>query len=136
MGSAANGEGERQDSENQILGIRKNMQMSQIVSSSSPDNIRQGLAQRKRQGLPAVLTLETLAKVLPDHTYLTELRIEGNKLRLVGITRDAPSLIALLEQSKHFSRASFFAPTTRSSTHAGERFHIEALVHQLPAVQL
>jgi general secretion pathway protein L len=49
-------------------------------------------------------------------------------LRLVGITKDAPSLIGLLEQSGYFTRATFFAPTTRSSAEAGERFHLEAVI--------
>jgi len=69
-----------------------------------------------------VIVLETLSQILPDHTYLAELRIDGNKLRLTGITRDAPSLIGLIEQSAHFKRATFFAPTTRASSDSGERF--------------
>ena len=78
-----------------------------------------------------MLALEALSKILPDQTYVTELRVEGNKLRLTGITRDAPALIELIEQSGRFTRATFFAPTTRSSSDTGDRFHIEAIIKPL-----
>ena len=77
------------------------------------------------------LSSKRCRKYSPDQTYLTELQLEGNKLRLTGITRDAPSLIGLIEQSGRFTRASFFAPTTRSAANTGDRFHIEALVKSL-----
>jgi general secretion pathway protein L len=86
------------------------------------------LERRKHDHPASVMVLEQLSKVLPDHTYVTELRIEGDKLRLIGITRDAPSLIGLIERTQHFTRATFFAPTTRSPTDTGERFHIEAQI--------
>ena len=38
----------------------------------------------------SVIVLEVLSQILPDHTYVTELRIEGDKLRVIGVTRDAP----------------------------------------------
>jgi general secretion pathway protein L len=89
--------------------------------------VRSTLAQRKRTEPSSVFILETLSKALPDDTYLTELRIEQAKLHLTGVTKDAPSLIGLIEQSG-FIQASFFAPTTRSPSEPGERFHIEAII--------
>jgi general secretion pathway protein L len=107
---------------------------ARAAAGATPDDAmgsvsaRRALATRKNATPASVLVLETLAQVLPDHTYVTELRIEAGKLRLTGVTADAPSLIGILEQSGRFTRASFFAPTTRSPSEAGERFHIEAQI--------
>lgn len=100
-----------------------------IRASSGDDRTPVALLERRKFENPAsVITLEALTEVLPDHTYVTELHLLGNKLQIVGITRDAPSLIPLIEQSRHFTRATFYAPTTRSSSDPGERFHIEAQI--------
>jgi len=86
------------------------------------------LARRKNENAADVIVLEALSNVLPDNTYVTELRIEGDRVQIVGITSDAPSLIRLIEQSPHFSRATFFAPTTRAPSDPGDRYHIEARI--------
>jgi general secretion pathway protein L len=86
------------------------------------------LERRKHETPASVIVLDALTQVLPDNTYVTELHLAGSKLQIVGITRDAPSLIPLIEQSQHFARATFYAPTTRSPSDPGERFHIEARI--------
>jgi general secretion pathway protein L len=89
---------------------------------------QRGLARRKHDAPLSVMVLESLSQILPEHTYLTELRIEGSTLRISGISNDAPSLIGLIEKSNQFTRATFFAATTRSQSQSGERFHIEAVI--------
>jgi general secretion pathway protein L len=96
--------------------------------STGASSAEVALEQRKRATPSSVIVLEALSNILPDHTYAAELRVEGDKLQVVGITHDAPSLIRLIEQSPHFTRATFFAPTTRSPSDPGERFHIEARI--------
>ena len=86
------------------------------------------LARRKNEMPASVIVLETLSDILPDHTYVAEMRIEADTLRITGFTRDAPSLIRLIEQSHRFTRATFFAPTTRAPSDPGNRFSIEARI--------
>jgi len=95
---------------------------------SVEDEAIAAIEKKKRDAPSSVMVLETLSQALPDDTYLTELRVEEGKLEIAGLTRDAPSLIRLIEQSRHFTRATFSAPTTRAPTENGERFHIEAHV--------
>lgn len=100
---------------------------------ASRDAALSGLEQRKHETPSSVIVLEALSRIFPDHTYVTELRIVGDKMQVVGITRDAPSLIRLIEQSSYFTRATFFAPTTRSPSQSGENFHIEAQIQPIYA---
>src|SRR5262245_2405107 len=98
------------------------------VQAGGASSVRELLERRKQTTPSSVMVMDALSALLPDHTYATELRLEGDKLQVIGMTRDAPSLIEILELSPHFSRAAFFAPTTRAPNESGERFHIEAKV--------
>jgi general secretion pathway protein L len=94
--------------------------------SGAGDPRLEALWRRKHEAPSSVLAIDALSALLPDHTYATEIRIEGDRLQIIGMTRDAPSLIGLLETSPHFADAAFFAPTTRGPNDPSERFHIEA----------
>ena len=100
---------------------------------SAAEQAVQALQAKKRTAPSAVMTLEALAKTLPDDTHLTELRIEDAKVQIVGLSGDAPALIRLIEQSRRFTRATFFAPTVRAPD-GGETFHIEARIEPSFAV--
>jgi general secretion pathway protein L len=115
------------DSEQQQLTRRISQRRASLRLDPNADGSALSLlAKRKQTSASSVLVLEALSQALPDSTYVTELRIEGDKVQVVGMTQDAPSLIRLLERSPQFARATFFAPTTRAQNDPGERFHIEA----------
>lgn len=113
---------EQSDLQRQISQRRAALRLDSNVAGSGL-----GLLAKRKQTTPSsIMVLEAISRALPDTTYVTELRIEGDKVQVVGMTQDAPSLIRLMEQSPQFTRATFFAPTTRAANEAGERFHIEA----------
>jgi general secretion pathway protein L len=109
-------------------GIAERRGILQAAQSRNGNSALDLLESRKQQSPSSVVVIEALSALLPDHTYATELRVEGDKLQIVGITHDAPSLIQVLERSPHFTRATFFAPTTRGLNDPGDRFHIEARI--------
>ena len=111
------------------LALQISQRRAAIRSGNDGDRSPIAALERRKYDTPAsVLVLDALSQILPDNTYVTELHLVGNKVQIAGITRDAPSLIPLIEQSQHFTRATFYAPTTRAPSDPGERFHIEALI--------
>jgi general secretion pathway protein L len=113
---------QQQQTQQRIAERRAVMRGNQAGSGGSPLDL---LIRRKQTSPSSVIVIEALSALLPQDTYATEVRIEGDKLQIVGVTRDAPSLISILEQSPHFASAGFFAPTTHAANESGERFHIE-----------
>ncbi|MFG1479812.1 PilN domain-containing protein [Xanthobacter sp. V4C-4] len=86
------------------------------------------LERRKREVPAAVLVLESLSKVLPDDTYVTDLQLDTDKVRIAGVSGAPADLVRLMEQSGDFTEATFVAPTTPMAGGHGERFDIEARI--------
>ena len=110
------------DIQNQIAERR-----SELMNRRGPatEEALKVLQTRKWASPFAVMILEALSKTLPDDAHLSEFRIEGGKVQIAGSATDAPALIRLIEQSRQFTQATFFAPTVRSPS-GGQSFHIEA----------
>jgi general secretion pathway protein L len=108
---------------------------SELMNRHGPaaEEALRGLQARKRASPSAVMILEALSKTLPDDAHLTEFRIEGGKVQIAGLAADAPALIRLIEQSRQFTQATFFAPTVRGAN-GGQNFHIEAHIEPSFAV--
>jgi general secretion pathway protein L len=100
---------------------------------ANDDPTAQALDARKRATPAAVVVLEALSRALADDAYLTEMRLTGERLEIAGVGADAAALIKQIEQSPHFSRAAFAAPTTRGADDR-ETFRIEAQVAPLNTV--
>jgi general secretion pathway protein L len=119
-------DGDLQDVQARISRQRAALRLNTADGEGSAETL---LARRKQTTPAAVLVLDAISKILPDSTYVTDLHIEGDRLQVAGLTKDAPILIRLIEQSPQFSRATFYAPTTRETNESGERFHIEAHIN-------
>ncbi|HYE49876.1 MAG TPA: PilN domain-containing protein [Azospirillaceae bacterium] len=79
----------------------------------------------KRAAPSALVALEALSRLLPDGTWLTEIRIEGATIELIGLTRDSAGLVPLLEGSPHLEGVQSRAALVRDP--AGlDRFHLAA----------
>ena len=61
----------------------------------------------------SVIVMEALSRALPESAYVTEIRLEKENLRIVGLADDAPGLLAPLEKSGHMTDVRFFAPMAR-----------------------
>lgn len=82
----------------------------------------------KEMSTSSVILMEALSRALPDSAYLTEIRLEKETLRIIGLADDAPGLLAPLEKSKHMTDVRFFAPMARGPDGKLFRFSIEARV--------
>ena len=89
------------------------------------DKDMEAILTRRRNTPFAVLAVEALSGALPNDTWLTELRIGENRVRISGVSRSVAGLVPLFEASPAFSEATFFAPTTRLPNAQGDRFHLE-----------
>lgn len=117
-------EAEREGAEiQQAIDARRALIAEAVARTTASDEYR-ALAARKASSLPMVVLLEELSATIPENTYLTELNVIGNTVRINGSSRAATELISLLEQAGALADAQFAAPTTRSENGRSDSFQI------------
>jgi general secretion pathway protein L len=78
--------------------------------------------------------LEELTRLLPDTTWIWNLKYNGKEIELSGFADSASDLIPLLDRSPHFEKVEFLAPVTKEMQMRGdgnkekERFKIKAKI--------
>jgi len=82
------------------------------------------LIDRKLNTRLTVSVLADLTRLLPDDTYLFELRLEGGRVRLRGYAPSASPLLELFEAHPRFGGARFESPVTRVPGIEKERFDV------------
>jgi general secretion pathway protein L len=116
--------------EAQIANARRNLQAGPVAAGSA------AALHRQKAAMPlATLVIETLSRILPDDVYLTDLDMHGDTLHIVGLARNAPDVIRIIEASPTFAQASFAAPTVRSANDGSEHFQIEAHINPVYPVK-
>lgn len=85
---------------------------------------------RQKQAPMLTGMLADLSRILPDDTSISDLTMDGDKLRLAGTSRSAADLIALLDRSGMFANAQFTAPLTQESRTGSERFDLSVEVRR------
>lgn len=114
-----------EDVAGRIDALRRHLQSPLTLRSAAslPPQQREWYA--KETSPSAIIVLDALSRALPDSAYLTELSLKGATLRIVGLAKDAPPLIAPLEHSGVLTEVHFFSPTTREPDGTHFRFYIE-----------
>jgi general secretion pathway protein L len=95
---------------------------------------RQGALLAMKQAAPAVsdILLE-VTRALPDDTWLVELGMAANELRLVGYSASASALIGLIGQSKLLAEPRFRSAVTQDAVSSRERFELGVRIGRRPS---
>jgi len=115
-------ERELDDTSRQLAALRGRLHAQTGQGEGSRDL---GLIGAKQPESSVVVLIDRLATLLPPDTYLRELEISRDSLRLVGVSGDAPALIAALDGDDVLSEVRFSAPVTRGDDDR-DRFEITA----------
>ncbi|MBS34581.1 MAG: hypothetical protein CMO26_18900 [Thiotrichales bacterium] len=83
----------------------------------------------KQDALPVTVVLEELSRLLPEGTWLTRLSIRPDRAQLVGNSRSADALVAILEASPVFAEVHFVSSVIRDEQTGTDEFHLSVLLH-------
>lgn len=101
--------------EERLVRLRARLPSASAAKAEGARGRDRALIEAKRPESSMLVLIDGLSAALPAHTSLRELDIDGRTVRLVGRSRDAPALIAVLEQGEALARVRFAAPVIRDS---------------------
>ena len=84
------------------------------------------LVQRKASHPAAVALLNEITRLLPDDTWLLQVRVFDDQFTMAGYSGAASALIPVLEASELFAEVRFEAPVTLDGRIGLERFNLSA----------
>lgn len=87
---------------------------------------RDFLGQKRAGRVPTLPLLDELTRQLPDHTWLTRLELQDDRVQIRGESANASELIGLLEASPLFVDVQFSSPITNNPATSKDRFMITA----------
>jgi general secretion pathway protein L len=91
----------------------------------------ESLLERKQTSLSPLMLLDALTRQLGDDTWIQGLELNGQRLKLRGISSSPASVIEQLEALELLREVRFDTAITRDGRSQGDRFNISAqLVHQ------
>lgn len=73
-------------------------------------------------------TIADVSRLLPNDTWITDLQVTGNKLRLQGYSTTSSHLTGEIGSSRNFRKVQFEAPVTQDSTTGASRFDLSSEV--------
>jgi Tfp pilus assembly protein PilN len=72
-----------------------------------------------------------LTNIIPQNSWLTRVKVTGEKMNIEGYAQSATSLIQLLVASKYFKNVEFASPTFRDPQMNMDRFQIKMEVNEI-----
>ncbi|OKO82425.1 PilN domain-containing protein [Bradyrhizobium sp. AS23.2] len=77
-----------------------------------------------KAGPGSLAVWDELSRVIPDHTFLTEVRIAAGTVTMSGLSTDAARLVRVLDGSRLFTGATLVGPITPDANERRDRFRI------------
>lgn len=86
------------------------------------------LLEKHQQSVSALDLLDELTRILPDGTWLEQLDLRGDEVQVRGQSREASSLVGVVEASALFQDVNFRSPVIADRRTGRDRFHLAAQI--------
>lgn len=109
--------------------VREVQQLKKRIDRLVADS--QTVIEKKHQSFNIVDMLNDLTLLIPDHTWLSNIQIRGERITIQGESFNTAELIGLIEASGRYSNAAFASPVVRDAKSGRDRFRITATLLRL-----